>query len=109
MIVDAHPTADVKLTSSTTSVMRDNVANRLMAFFQRLILCFCRIAVHDKKSKCAGKVGGEVGRGSDKGKGKRKGKGAKVAAGREGDGGKGTRRVSEETGETVTSDGGNES
>ena len=61
-----------------------------------------------KKSKCCGEDGGEVGARDNKGKGKRKGTKVAVVR-REGDGGTPRRRISEETGETVTSDGGDES
>jgi len=51
MILDPHLllAVDLRLTSSTTSVMRDNVANRLTIFFKRLIQWFCEVANHDAK------------------------------------------------------------
>ena len=120
MVLEPLVSSDIKLTSSTTSVMRDYVAIRLLAFFKTLILSLCRIANHDAKKRDAAKgqdpvSGGDciqeedgtaAGRGKKKGKRQSKEKGTKVASRMERDmNGMEGRKVSRETGEMESSEG----
>ena len=66
---------DLRLTSSTTSVMRDNVANRLTIFFKRLIKWFCEVANRDaKKARDSGSTGDRITEEDATSKGKHRGK-----------------------------------